>query len=396
MQSQMQAQNPGVVIVGAGMAAYTVARELRKLNKDIPLTILSADGGGFYSKPMLSNAFAQNKEAQQLVSQTAQQMATQLQAEVKSGVTVQAIDRANKTLHTSGGEIAYDKLVLALGAQQVKLKLEGDAAEQVFSVNHIDEYAQLRSKLTAFADGARVVILGAGLIGCEFADDLSGAGHKVSLVDLNPLPMALLAHASLGQGLQNALQNKGVQFYLGTSARAVQAEQQGLRLELADGRSIEADLIMSAVGLRPEIALAQNAGLHCERGICVDAHGLSSDPDIFALGDCAQYALADGVSQVMPYVAPIMAAGRAIARSLNGELTAIEHKPAPVIVKTPSYPLALLPVLPGAAGNWQVEQQDGRTVARFCDEQQVLRGFGIAPQEAQLRQSLLAQIGKAA
>lgn len=386
-----------IVIVGAGMAAYTVARELRKLDKTSAFIVISKDQAGFYSKPMLSNAFAQKKQAVQLISQSAEQMANQLQAQVLNNTQVTAIDCGKQllTLNQAGqiSQQAYSKLVLAVGAQAIALRLSGDAAEQVMSVNHIDDYITLRQKLDALPAQAKIAILGGGLIGCEFADDLAGAGYHVTVADLNPLPMAMLASPALSQGLHTALQKRGVQFVLGTSAVAVEQDGARLQVKFADQRSVPADLVLSAVGLRPDIALAQQAGLATRRGIVVDANGQTSDPHIFALGDCAEYAV-DGGHTILPYIAPIMAAGRAIARSLTGEMTAIEHKPVPVIVKTPSYPLALLPPAHKQEGQWQDEFDGVRTVSRFISPDQVLLGFGLAPQEAALRQSLLAGLGK--
>jgi rubredoxin-NAD+ reductase len=115
-----------------------------------------------------------------------------------------------------------------------------------------------------------------------------------------------------------------------------------LRITLANGEHIDVDVILSAVGLRADIRLAQEAHLQAERGILVDQFGQTSVKGIYALGDCAQYAQADGNSITLPYVAPIMAAARAIAQSLAGTPTAIDFKPAPVLVKTPSYPIALV------------------------------------------------------
>ena len=108
-----------IIIVGAGMAAYTIARELRKLDKATPLLIITADNGGFYSKPMLSNAFAQKKLAAQLITQSAVQMAEQLGANIMTGVRVENIDIAAKKVVTGAGAFDYEKLVLAVGPPKV-------------------------------------------------------------------------------------------------------------------------------------------------------------------------------------------------------------------------------------------------------------------------------------
>jgi len=387
-----------IAIIGSGMAGYTLAREFRKLNKTTPILILTADDGGFYSKPMLSNAFAQGKEAAQLQSQNAQQMAAQIEASILPHTTVQQIDTTNNTLHTDKGDFAYDKLILALGAQAIRLAIAGDAAHLVLSVNHLSDYAKLRQRLSDFPQGARVCLLGAGLIGCEFANDLAKAGHQITVVDPNPLPMAMLAPAAISQVLHRALQEEGVQFRLNTTARKIDfhpTQADTLQIELANGEVLAADLVLSAVGLRPELGLAQAAQLQTERGILVDSIGRTNVENIFALGDCAQYTnLEDGSRPVLPYIAPIMTAARAIARTLNGDITPIEFKPTPVIIKTPSCPIAIVAPNPQllVSGHWETEMQDTVTVSRFFDANHRLRGFALAPQEPKLRTSLLAEM----
>ncbi|WP_169803233.1 FAD-dependent oxidoreductase, partial [Janthinobacterium agaricidamnosum] len=151
-----------IVIIGAGMAAYSLAREVRKRDQTTRLLIVSADSADAYPKPMLSNAFALNKEAQQLVSHSAAQMAAQLDAEILDHTRVTAIDSARQIIRTERGEYAYEKLVLALGAQAIRLPLAGDGADQVLSINHLDDYAGFRAQLAKLGRPARIAILGAG------------------------------------------------------------------------------------------------------------------------------------------------------------------------------------------------------------------------------------------
>lgn len=386
--------NP-IVIIGTGMAGYTVAREFRRLNKETPLMLITADSGGSYSKPMLSNAFAQKKDAAQLVMQSAAQMATQLNADIKTNTTVTAIDTAAKTIDTSAGRISYDKLVLAVGAKPIRLSLEGDAAQRVLSVNNIDDYDAFR-KQTAAAPSVRVAIIGAGLIGCEFADDLAGAGHAVALIDPNDRPLAALAAPALSAGLKAALEALGVTFHLGTSAHSVTQANSGLQVHLANGNSIEADVVLSAVGLRPDLQLAQLAGLTTRRGIVIDAQGQTSAADVYALGDCAEYTFADGSGHTLPYIMPIMSAGRAIAATLNGTPTTIDIKPSPVLIKTPSYPLALIAPLPQqiADGKWTHEQNGTHTICRFHDAEGKLKGFGVSPHDNAVRNALMNEFNQ--
>lgn len=387
-----------IVIIGSGLAGYTVAREFRKLDKTSPLLIITADDGGFYSKPMLSNAYAQNKQAKDLTSQTAEQMAAQVNASLLTRTKVDHIDTVSNNVVTNAGNFEYSKVVIALGAQAIRLPIAGDAATQVLSVNHLDDYALFREKIAAVGASARITILGAGLIGCEFADDLAGAGHQVTLVDPNSLPLAALAPQAISLGLQDALLKRGIALQLSTTASSIHQapDSDALQVTLANGSLVHADLVLSAVGLRPKLRMATASGLHTDRGILINAHGETSAANIYALGDCAQYHMTVGVQQVLPYIAPLMVAARAIARSLTGERTAIDLRPSPVIVKTPSFPVAVVP--PGikdlAAGRWETELIEATTISRFFDADNRLSGFAVAPQDARLRTRLLAELAE--
>jgi rubredoxin-NAD+ reductase len=382
-----------IIIVGAGMAAYNLARELRKQDRGTPLLIIARDAGASYAKPMLSNAFALGKQAAELLSASAGGMAQQLDATVLPHTTVTAIDSAAKTIATaSSGTFRYSKLVLALGAQPIRLALAGSGAGAVLSVNNLDDYGVLRQQLAQVPGPARVAILGAGLIGCEFADDLAGAGHHVTIIDPNPRPLAALAAPSLSQALQQAWLARSISLRLGTTASSVERAGAGssLRLGLADGSSIDADVVVSAVGLRPAIALAAASGLATRRGIVVDAFGQTSAAGIYALGDCAEY---EGAG-VLPYVAPLLAAARAVARTLAGTPTPIALGQDAILVKTASYRLALAPPPAGSEGSWVDALQAPHTIARFIDSRGVLRGYGVAPFTPALRKQLQEEMAQ--
>jgi rubredoxin-NAD+ reductase len=167
-----------VVVLGTGLAGYTLVRELRKLDRETPITMVSRDSGDFYSKPMLSNAFALGKDAATLVNTAAAEMARQQNFMLLQHTEVLGIDRQRKQLKTSTGAIEYDRVVLALGADPIRLPLQGDAADAVLSVNDIADYARFRSEL---ASVKQIAIIGGGLIGCEFANDLVNAGYAVTI-----------------------------------------------------------------------------------------------------------------------------------------------------------------------------------------------------------------------
>jgi rubredoxin---NAD+ reductase len=384
-----------VTIIGSGMAAYTLARELRKLDKSRPMAIITADDGSFYSKPMLSNAFAQGKKAEELVGQTAAQMAHQLDATLLTKTAVKNLDVGNKRVVLEGRTLEYSALILAVGARPIRLPLRGNGADGVLSINHLSDYVAFRKAVDALDRLVTVVVLGAGLIGCEFADDLSGGGHRVTLVDPSDVPLASLAPRAISEGLKLALQSRGVGLQLGTTATTVEREGDSFHITLANGQNLKADIVLSAVGLRPDIDLAKTAGLAVDRGIVVDKFAKTSAHDVYALGDCAQYTIAgEATPRALPYIAPIMLVARAIAKTLSGTPTIVEMKPMPIIVKTPSYPIAIVAPAPhqSLAGVWKTEEVEGTTICRFYDENDLHVGFALAPQDAKLRARLVAEL----
>lgn len=356
-----------IVVLGSGLAGYTLVRELRKLNREIPITLISRDSGDYYSKPMLSNAFAQGKDAAGLVLTTAAEMAAKLGITLLAKCEVSAIDRTNKTLDTTAGIVEYDRLVLALGADTIRIPLPGDAADAVLSVNDLSDYAQLRERL---ATAKSVVIMGAGLIGCEFANDLAVEGYTVSVIDPGPYPLASLMPEQAGGQLLKPLADLGVAWRFGTAVQRVDKALSGYALTLTDGAVIHADLVLSAIGLRPRIQLAREAGLEVNRGIVVNECLRSSDEAIFALGDCAEIE-----GRVLPFVLPIMHAGRALAKVLNGEDAQVSFPAMPVVVKTPAHPVAVSPVARDALGSWRILVSGDGVSMGFFDPQDRMTGF---------------------
>lgn len=358
-----------IVIVGTGLAGYNTARELRKLDGEAPLVIVSADGAGFYSKPMLSNALASGKTAQQLLNKAAAAMREELRATLIERTSVAELDPAAHRIRAGGQHIAYSKLVLALGADPIRLPLAGNGAAAVLSVNDLDDYARFRA---AVEGGRRVAVLGAGLIGCEFANDLAIVGYSVDVADIAAQPLGRLLPPEAAAGVRDALAALGVRWHLGKKAAAVERRGALLVLRFEDGSQVETDIVLSAVGLAPRTALARTAGLAVNRGIVVDRFLRSSDPDIYALGDCAEVE-----GQVLPFVMPIMHASRALASTLAGNDRALAYPPMPVVVKTPALPTVVCPPLPGSIGSWQVELERGGAVARYVDGAGKLLGFAL-------------------
>lgn len=373
-----------IVIVGTGLAGYTVAREFRKLDTDTPLRLLSRDDASFYSKPVLSNAYAQKKSAQQIALSTAREMGAQLHAVISPNTHVTSIDTAGHALQTGDERIPYSKLVLAIGADPIRLPLDGDAADAVLSVNDLAGYARLR----AAAEGARAVsILGAGLIGCEFANDLRGAGFDVDVIDPAPQTLGRLLPPQAAAFLRAALENIGVHFHFGTTVKSVAHGTQRLDLTLADGTRLAADVVLSAIGLKPRIELGASADIAVNRGIVTDEFLKTSAMDVYALGDCAEVA-----GHNLPFVMPIMQAARALAKTLSGAPTAVLYPAMPVLVKTPACPTVVCPPPPGVEGTWQETVNADGVRGLFHDHAGKLRGFALVGAAVKDKQTLVKDI----
>ncbi|SNR96886.1 rubredoxin-NAD+ reductase [Pseudomonas segetis] len=375
--ASVQPRQP-IVIIGSGYAGYGLAQALRRADAKVEIRLLTQDSGHLYSKPGLSIALAQGKSVEGLASESPLALEKRLNIRIYPHCKVEHIDSAKAVLHTSLGEMEYGQLVLASGAAPIRLPIAGDS-EAMLSVNNLQDYQAFRQRLA----GARhVAILGDGLIGCEFANDLVGKGYQVSVIGLGQWPMERLLPAQAGQHLQEALSEQGVNWYLQNSLTQIDRLEQGYRLQLSDGQELEADLVLSAVGLRPNLQLAQSAGIATDRGIKVDAHLRTSVPGIYALGDCIEI---DG--QLLPYLAPINQGIQALSKTLLGQLSATDYPLMPVMVKTPAAPLCLLPPATGIQGEWRcTSTEDGMSAGFYCAAGK-LHGFVLLGRQAQLQRN---------
>jgi rubredoxin---NAD+ reductase len=373
-----------VVIIGSGLAGYTVAREFRKLDAETPVMILSQDHGGFYSKPMLSNAFAQKKTADSLLMKDAAKMAAEVKVEVRPNSTVTSIDPQLKQLVVNGVALQYSKLVLALGADTIRLPIQGNGADAVLSVNDLDDYRRFRAVVE---DKKDIVILGAGLIGCEFANDLAGSGYKVQVIDLAPQLLGRLLPPESAAFIQSRLETEGIVFHLNTTTQNIERAGDKLSLQLSNGKSLLADVVLSAVGLRSRTALAASAGIKTNRGIVVNGLLQTNFEDIYALGDCAEVE-----GRVLPYVMPIMQAARALAPILTGDRTPVHYPAMPVAVKTPACPTVVSPPELGAAGAWKVEGSVDGVKAVFHHTNGQLLGFALMGNAVSEKAALTQQL----
>ncbi|BCL13978.1 FAD-dependent oxidoreductase [Micromonospora sagamiensis] len=337
-----------IVIVGYGMAGARLATELHARPGDRKVTVLGAEPHRAYNRIMLSTLLAgkvdeRDVELTELAGQG---------VDVRAGVAVTAIDRAARTVRTATGEqLGYDHLVLATGSRAVVPPLAGldpdRLPDRVVPFRTLDDCR----RILAAARGARtVLVLGGGLLGLEAARGLAARGLDAHVVHPTGHLMERQLDPAAGAVLADTLARLGVRTHLAASATGVVAGADGVRLDLADGRSLDADLLVLACGVRPDTALATAAGLRVERGVVVDDRLRTDDPHVSAIGDCAQY---DGV--VGGLVAPAWAQARVVARLLTGEDAHDRYRPPPGVtrLKAAGIDLAAMGELPAPAGGAQ-------------------------------------------
>ncbi len=374
-----------VVIIGAGLAGYTVAKELRAKNQDIHITILTQDAGHFYSKPMLSNAFTVGKSPDQLVQFTATEMMEKYRLEVISQAHVHAVDPLNKYVTISNDEnIHYDHLIFALGAEPFR----GELNTPSYAVNHLNDYRSFRA---AIADKEKIAILGAGLIGCEFANDLALSGKQVDVLDISDYPLARFLPQESGEFFAKHLEKIGVKWHFGSGVVKSEVMPSGsLHLETFSEDSLEVDVLLTALGLIPNIQLAKDSGIWCRRGILVDDYFRTNYENCYALGDCVEYQ-----NRIWPFVMPIMHAARAIVKSILGEPTRVQFPVMPIAVKTPTCPVTFYhPDHVAGPFTWHLEESSDHSRVYLAKNMDSLTcGFIIMGASAQRRkQDLLARL----
>ena len=375
MSAERSSTSRDVVIIGAGLAGWHVIDAIRAKDKDIPITLITADSGDRYHKPMLTMAISQNKSASDLVRATGNDAAEAANINLLANTQVSDIDAASQQLYlvsanrsdpanTSYATISYDKLVLAMGAHPIfPQSLPEDL---VWHVNHIERFGQLQEKL---ATGSQhVAIVGAGMVGTEIAEDLLKAGHEVTLIDLNDAPLSQMLPPKATARIAQAVKSQGINFLGSCQVSDVTRKDNG-KLQVsyeplasaadsATAQQLEpliVDHVIASTGLLVDDKLPAAAGVEFNRrtGIVVDATTLRTNASsIYAIGDCMSI---NGVA--CRYVAPLRAQAATIADDVLGhEHDGYEHKPPMIRLKNKAISVMVTGV-PQAAGNWQVKTE---------------------------------------
>ncbi|MCG3872216.1 MULTISPECIES: FAD-dependent oxidoreductase [unclassified Psychrobacter] len=373
VENSLVESSKGIVIIGAGLAGWHVIDAIRAKDKGIPITLITADSGDRYHKPMLTMAISQKKSAADLVRATGIDAAEAANVKLLANTQVTDVDTTTQQLqlisalrsdpvYTNYATIGYDKLVLAMGAHPIFPKSLPE--ELVWHVNHIERFGQLQEKL---ATGSQhVAIVGAGMVGTEIAEDLLKAGHQVTLIDLNDAPLSQMLPPKATSRIAQAVNSQGINFLGGYQVSAITRLSDG-KLQVSyealasatDSSTAEpiepliVDHVIASTGLTVDDKLPTAAGVEFDRrtGIVVDAPTLrTSTANIYAIGDCMSI---DGVP--CRYVAPLRAQAATIADDVLGlEHNGYDHKPPMIRLKNKAISVMVTGV-PKATGNWQVK-----------------------------------------
>jgi apoptosis-inducing factor 3 len=275
---------PGsVVIVGGGAAGNAAAETLRREGYAGRLTMLSADESVPYDRPNLSKNYLSGSAPEEWIPLRSSEFYQEHDIDLKLSVRVSAIDTANRQVQlVDGSRHAYDALLLATGAEPVRLALPGGDLPHV---HYLRTLADSRALVAKALDSKNAVVIGASFIGLEVAASLRARNVDAHVVGRETCPMEKVLGAEVGNFIRKVHEEHGVTFHLGTTAASIDKRS----VTLQSGENIPVDLVVIGVGVRPAIALAEQAGLATNRGITVDEYLETSVPGIFAAGDIARW-----------------------------------------------------------------------------------------------------------
>jgi len=298
-----------LVLIGNGMAGIRTLEELLKIAPDLyDITVFGAEPHPNYNRIMLSPVLAGEKTIDDIVLNSREWYAEH-GIRLHAGDPVSEIDRVHRQVRTSGGLSAgYDRLLIATGSNPFIIPIPGADKQGVIGFRDI---ADVETMLAAARQGGKAVVIGGGLLGLEAANGLLKNGMDVSVVHLLDRLMERQLDKPAAELLQASLQQRGLKFLMQTQTAAILGGQRVTGVRFADGSEVAADLVVMAVGIRPSIALAEGAGLYCERGIVVNDTMQSFDPRIYAVGECVQHR-----GQCYGLVAPLFEQAKVAANHL--------------------------------------------------------------------------------
>lgn len=282
---------PNLVLIGNGMAGAKLLEELMKsCPEQYNITVFGNEPYGNYNRIMLSPLLAGEKSLNEIMifdRPWYQEHGITLHAGAEKAVT--QIDRVHKVVITQDGTQApYDKLIIATGSKPFILPIDGADLNGVMSFRDISD---VENMISATKTKKKAVVIGAGLLGLEAAMGLSGRGMHVTVIHSNNIPLNRQLDQEAGELLTQELQERGLHFKMNAKTQAILGDKNGNVKAIAfeDGSELETDLVIMAIGIRPNMQLAHEAGLYCEKGIVVSDTLQTYDPSIYALGECIQH-----------------------------------------------------------------------------------------------------------
>jgi len=345
-----------IVIVGGGAAGFAAADMLRRLKYDGAISILSADAAPPVDRPNLSKDYLAGNAPQDWLPLRPDPYYAEQGIHLKLNANVAAIDvGAQQVMLAGGARVAYDRLLLATGAEPVRPPIPGAQAPHVYVLRSL---ADCQNILAAAAAAKRVVVLGASFIGLEVAASLRARGLEVHVVAPEARPMQRLLGPQLGALVQSLHEDHGIVFHLEQVASAIAAEH----VELKGGARLAADFVVAGVGVRPRLGLAEAAGLSIDRGVLVDSYLETSAAGIFAAGDIARWPDPAGSDSLrVEHWVVAQRQGQTAARNMLGLRQKFQAVP---FFWSQHYDLSISYV--GHAAQWDDIAIDGDVAARDC------------------------------
>ncbi|KEO59969.1 NAD(P)/FAD-dependent oxidoreductase [Thioclava indica] len=315
----------GIVIVGAGQAAASMAAKLRALGYDGAISVIGAEPVPPYQRPPLSKAYLLGEMAVERLTLRADTWWAENDVSLHLSTTVTAIDPNAQVVTLSDGDtLDYTELALCTGATPKRLPAAiGGALGNVFTVRNLADVDAMRA---LFVPGKRLVVIGGGYIGLEAAAVARKLGLEVTLIEAAPRILGRVACAQTADAIRELHRAHGVEIIEGVGLTQLTGDAQVSGAELSDGRKITADFVIVGIGVTPDDEIAREAGIICENGIAVDLHGRSSDRHIWAAGDCAAFPSGAGRLR-LESVGNAIDMGELVAQNMLG--AACDYSPKP-------------------------------------------------------------------
>ncbi|HEY5716134.1 MAG TPA: NADH:flavorubredoxin reductase NorW [Psychromonas sp.] len=358
-----------IIIIGSGFAAYQLIKTIRRTDQSQPISVFTLDEGHDYNKPDLSHVFSKRQSSADLIRMSGQDFAAENKITLHAFTEVESIATDKQEVFVKGVAYPYAKLVLATGAKTFIPPMQGNATDDVITLNSLREFESAQLQLQS---AQRVLVIGAGLIGTEIAMDLASSGKNVVVVDPSKSLMANMLPDLVASALQKNMLETGIIFELQRTISSLNHTESGICVTLSSGDTHLVDCVISAAGLKANVGLAKKSGLAVKNGLLVNQQLQTSANNVYALGDCAEIN-----GKVMAYLQPIMLSANALAKTLLDQPTDLKLPAMLVKVKTPRMPIQLGGNTVIGVTSWQVDIDVQGCSVKAYNEQKEMVGFVV-------------------